>query len=183
MEGGMPLMEALAARCSAREYTDRELPKQVLSDLLWAAFGVNRPASGKRTAPSARNWQEIDVYVATTAGLYRYLAKEHALELVLAEDVRAATGNQSFAGVAPVNLVFVADYAKMGDAPERTKEMYAAADAGFISQNVYLYCASQGLGTVVRGSVDRDALSKKMGLPDDQRVVFAQTVGYRPEGE
>jgi SagB-type dehydrogenase family enzyme len=182
-KGGMPLMDALDARSSTREYSQRDLPPQVLSDLLWAAFGINRPESGKRTAPSARNWQEIDVYVATADGLYRYLPAAHALEAVLDEDIRAATGRQPFAGIAPLNLVFVADFTKMGDATERIKEMYAAADAGFISQNVYLYCASQGLGTVVRGSVDREALAMKMRLRENQRIVFAQTIGYPPERE
>lgn len=178
MEGGKPLMEVLKARKTSREYSETELPAQMLSDLLWAAFGINRPESGKRTAPSAVNWQEIDIYVAAAEGLYLYNAKAHKLDLVVGEDLRAATGRQPFVGIAPINLVYVADYAKMGNAPGDVKDFYSAADAGFISQNVYLFCASEGLATVVRGNVDRDSLPGKMKLREDQKVIFAQTVGY-----
>jgi SagB-type dehydrogenase family enzyme len=178
MEGGLPLMEALALRSSSRSFSPEELPAQVLSDLLWAASGINRPESGLRTAPTARNMQQIDVYVATARGLYIYHPKDHALIPVLAKDIRAVTGRQEFAALAPVNLVFVADYSRMGDMPEEAKKFYAATDTGFIGQNVYLYCASAGLATVVRGAVDREALAKAMELRPDRHVVLAQTVGY-----
>ena len=181
MDGGRPLMEVLKARKSSRAFSSRELPPQVLSNLLWAAFGVNRPESGKRTAPSAVDWQEIDIYVAKADGLYLFDAKEHALKLVMAEDIRALTGTQPFVREAPVNLVFVADFSKMGRAKEADKAFYSAADTGFISQNVYLYCASEGLATVVRGLVDREALAKKMGLQPDQKIILAQTVGFPKE--
>ncbi len=181
MQGGLPLMRALALRSTSREFSPKELPEQVISDLLWAATGINRPESGKRTAPTARNRQEIDVYVATAKGLYLYDPKEHALLPVLSGDIRALTGQQDFVAVAPVNLVYVADYSRRGDEPEEMKKFYGATDTGFISQNVYLYCASAGLATVVRGSVDRDALSKAMGLRDDQAVTVVQTVGYAKE--
>jgi SagB-type dehydrogenase family enzyme len=176
--GGMPLMDALMARHSSREYAPEPLPPQELSNLLWAAFGINRPEKGLRTAPSARNWQEIDVYAAMADGLYLYDAKANALRLVLARDIREATGGQPFVKDAPVNLVFVADYKKMGDIPKEAKDSYSAADAAFISENVYLYCASAGLATVVRGAVNKEALGKAMELGADQKVVFAQTVGY-----
>jgi len=176
-KGGMPLMEALQIRKSTRDFSEEELPTQVLSNLLWAAFGVNRPESGKHTAPSARNWQEIDVYVALENGLFLYDAVSHSLNPVLPEDLRAQTGMQDFVGRAPVNLVYVADYTRMGDASDDQKRMYAAADAGFIAQNVYLFCASEGLGTVVRGALDREALAKAMKLGPEQHVTFAQTVG------
>lgn len=175
---GKPLMQVLNERKSGREYSDEKLPLQELSNLLWAAFGVNRQESGKRTAPSARNWQEIDIYVAAADGLYLYDATAHVLNLVIDEDIRAMTGRQKFVGEAPVNLIYVADYSKMGDMPEETKKFYSAADTGFISQNVYLYCASEGLSTVVRGLVERDALLEVMKLHSDQHVVLAQTVGY-----
>jgi SagB-type dehydrogenase family enzyme len=178
MKGGLPLMEALSLRSTSRSFAPDALPPQVLSDLLWAAAGINRPDSGKRTAPTARNWQEVDIYVAMADGLYLYDPQEHALGLVRAGDIRAATGRQDFVAGAPVNLVFVADYSRMGDVPEETKKFYAATDTGFIGQNVYLYCASAGLATVVRGAVDRDALAEEMGLRPDQRVILAQTVGY-----
>jgi SagB-type dehydrogenase family enzyme len=176
--GGMPLMEALQNRKSDRQFSAEELPKQVLSNLLWSAFGINRPESGKRTAPSARNWQEIDIYVALEKGLFLYDAVSHSLNPVLPEDLRAQTGMQDFVGAAPVNLVYVANFTRMGNASDEQKGMYAAADAGFIAQNVYLFCASEGLGTVVRGALDREELAKAMKLGPEQHVTFAQTIGY-----
>lgn len=177
-EGGEPLMQALKERHSTREFSANALPQQVLANLLWAAAGVNRPASGQRTVPSARDWREIDVYVATAEGMYRYDAKANALQPVVARDLRALTGVQDFVATAPVNLVYVADFNRMEGAAAEQKEFYAATDAGFIAQNVYLYCASANLATVVRGSVDRDALAKAMGLASHQRIILAQTVGY-----
>lgn len=178
MEGGMPLMEALKLRQTMREYSDRQLVPQVLSDLLWAAFGVNRPESGKRTAPSAMNLQEIDIYVALAEGLYLFRPEDHVLEMISGDDIRAMTGGQDFVAGAPVNLVFVADYSRMTRGSAADKDFYSATDTGFISQNVYLFCASEGLATVVRGWVDRDALAKAMGLGEDQKIILAQTVGY-----
>lgn len=176
--GGKPLMQALKDRHSSREFSPEKLPDQVLSNLLWAAFGVNRPDLGKRTAPSAMNWQEIDVYVATADGLFVYDAKAHRLNPVLSDDVRAATGTQPFVKIAPVNLVYVADLAKTANASAAERDLYTAADAGFIAQNVYLFCASEGLAAVVRGSIDRPALAKAMQLRADQKIILAQTIGY-----
>jgi SagB-type dehydrogenase family enzyme len=177
-DGGKPLMQALKDRASSRDFSSEKLPIQVLSDLLWAACGVNRADTGKRTAPSAKNWQEIDVYVAAEEALYLYDAKEHQLLTVLEEDIRADTGKQGFVKTAPINLVYVADFSKIGAGNNEDKIFYSAADTGFISQNVYLFCASSGLATVVRGYVDKSALEKKMGLRPDQKVILAQTVGY-----
>jgi len=176
-DGGRPLMQVLKDRKTSRAFSSEKLPMQVLSNMLWAAWGVNRP-DGKRTAPSARNWQEIEVYVALADGLYLYDAKAHILKPVLAEDIRAATGLQPFVKDAPVNLIFVSDLSRMGGVPADQKDFYSATDTGFISQNVYLYCASEGLATVVRGAVDRPALAKVMKLRPDQKVILAQTVGY-----
>ena len=181
-EGGKPLMQALEERHSTREFSPEALPPQVLSNLLWAAAGVNRPTSGQRTVPSARDWREIDVYVAMAQGMYRYDAKANALQPVVARDLRALTGVQDFVAMAPVNLVYVADFYRMEGAAAEQKEFYAATDAGFIAQNVYLFCASANLATVVRGSVERDALAKAMGLAPHQRIVLAQTVGYPAKG-
>jgi SagB-type dehydrogenase family enzyme len=178
MDGGMPLMKALKLRCTAREYSAEALPSQELSNLLWAACGINRPDSGKRTAPTAMNKQEIDVYVALPEGLYLYDAKSNALGLILAQDLREATGKQPFVKDAPVNLVFVANYTRMGEGPKEMQDFYAAMDTGYISQNVYLYCASAGLVTVARGWVDKEALAKAMMLGADQKIMLAQTVGY-----
>jgi SagB-type dehydrogenase family enzyme len=177
-EGGKPLMQALKDRHTTREFSSEKLSPQVLSSLLWAAFGINRPDTGKRTAPSAMNMQEIDIYVATAEGLYVYDAKGNKLDPVLAEDVRGATGTQAFVKDAPLDLVYVADLAKTGKASAEDKNFYTAADVGFITQNVYLFCASEGLGVVVRGSVDRAALAKVMKLRPDQKILLGQTVGY-----
>jgi SagB-type dehydrogenase family enzyme len=176
--GGRPLMQVLKDRQSSREFSTQKLSPQVLSNLLWAAFGVNRPDSGKRTAPSAMNWQEVDIYVATQDGLYLYDAKGNALKPVLAQDVRGATGQQPFVKEAPLNLVYVADLAKAGRASSEDQTLYTAADTGFIAQNVYLFCASEGLAVVVRGSVDRTALASLIKLRPDQKIILAQTVGY-----
>ena len=178
MEGGMTLMQALKLRQSTREFNKEKLPEQELSNLLWAAFGINRPESGGRTAPSAHNSQEIDVYVILERGLFRYEAKGHLLELVKAEDLRAQAGTQAFVQDAPVNLIYVADMSRMGQAKDDEKEVYAAADTGFIAENVYLYCASAGLVTVVRASVDKAILSKAMQLRLEQKIILAQSVGY-----
>lgn len=176
---GMPLMKALAQRKSIRSFKADELPQETLSNLLWAAFGINRPESGKRTAPSAVNWQEIDIYVSTKDGLYLYKAEAHVLQKILAKDIRKFTGTQNFVDDAPVNLVFVADYSKMGaNMSGEAKKYYSWCDTGYISQNVYLFCASEGLGTVVRGMVDRDNLHEIMQLKEHQKIVLAQTIGY-----
>ena len=183
MDGGKPLMQALKERKSTRSFSTENLPTQVLGNLLWAAFGINRPDSGNRTAPSAMNRQEIDIYVATADGLYLYEAKGHTLQPVLAGDVRAGTGGQPFVKEAPVELVYVADYSRMGKGTDEDKNLYAATDTGFIGQNVYLFCASEGLVTVVRGSVPKADLAKTMKLRPDQKIVLAQTVGYPPNKE
>jgi SagB-type dehydrogenase family enzyme len=174
-------MSALNKRRSARSFSSRELPVEVLSDLLWAAYGVNRPDEGLRTAPSARNMQEIDIYVAMKDGLYLYDPARHALEPVLPGDIREFTGKQDFTQAAPVNLIYVADSSRMsGD--EQSDGFYAAVDTGFISQNVYLFCASEGLSTVVLGWVDKERLAGKMGLPGEKKVILTQPVGYPAGG-
>jgi SagB-type dehydrogenase family enzyme len=177
-EIGKPLMQALKLRHTSRSFDSKALPLQELSNLLWAANGINRPESGKRTAPTAVNWQEIDVYVALPEALYLYEARTHVLTPVVTNDLREATGRQGFVKDAPLNLIFVADFAKMKNASEENKNFYSATDTGYISQNVYLYCASQGLATVVRGMVDRPSLAKAMNLRPDQKIILAQTVGY-----
>jgi len=177
MEGGKLLMEVLKERKSSREFGAEKLPLQVLSNLLWAAFGVNR-TDGRRTAPSASNRQEIDIYVSMADGVYLYEAEPHRLKPVLAGDIRAKTGTQPFVAQAAVNLIYVADYAKMGKAKPEDRAVTSAADTGFIGQNVYLFCTSEGLATVFRGSVDREGLARAINLGPDQRITYAQTVGY-----
>jgi len=178
LNSGKSLMQSLQARKSSRDFSTKKLPVEVLSNLLWAACGINRPESGRRTAPSAVNWQEVDIYVAMADGLYLYNAKEHVLKPVINQDIRELTGKQTFVKDAPVNLIYVADYSRMGGANAEEKNSYSAADTAFIAQNVYLYCASEGLATVVRGSIDRDILAKAMQLRDNQKIILSQTVGY-----
>jgi len=176
-EGGRPLMQVLKNRKTSRDFGPGTLSPQTLSNLLWAAFGINRP-DGHRTAPSAMNWQEVSIYVATPEGVYVYDAKDNALNPVLAGDHRAATGTQPFVKDAAVNLVYVSDLSKTGNAASPDTQMYTAADVGFVAQNVYLYCASQELAVVVRGSVDRPALAKVLQLQPNQKIILAQSVGY-----
>lgn len=175
--GGMPLMQALKLRHSAREFDRKPLPPQLLSNLLWAAGGVNR-ASGQRTAPSARDWREIDVLAITADGAYRYDPPTHALAEVAAGDLRSLTGTQDFVPSAPLNLVYVAELDRMSGAGVEDQALYSATDAGFMAQNVYLYGASAGLAVVVRGLVDRDKLAAVLGLDTRQRIILAQSVGY-----
>ena len=174
--GGMPLMEALAKRSTSRAFATNELSPQQISSLLWAAFGINRP-DGKRTAPSAMNKQEADIYVLLRQGAYVYSAASNKLDQVLAEDIRPLGGLQAFVKDAPVTLVFVADLAKSGGNNEGNRN-FAYIDVGYISQNVYLFCASEGLATGARAMVDRKALGEKLKLRSDQLIVLAQSVGY-----
>jgi nitroreductase len=176
-------MAALARRQSTRRFKPNGLPLDVLSDLLWAANGTNRPDSGKRTAATARNWQDLDVYVATARGLFRHDVVSHVLVPVQPGDLRAKTGTQPFVGLVPVNLLYVADAAKVPATLGREDLLvYGGTHAGIVAQNVYLFAASAGLGTVLRASIDRPALETAMGLGPKQRVVMAQSVGY-PEPE
>lgn len=180
--GGMPLMEALATRHSSREFAEKPIGEQTLSDLLWAAWGVSRPG-GHRTAPSAMNNQEIDIYVVRADGAWRYDATAHALVLVTTQDLRRDAGMQPFVWKAPLNLVYVADHGRMKNIPAAQRDHYASADLGFIGQNVYLFCASTGLATVIRGLLNRDAMKGKLGLGDDHHVLLSQTVGWPAEAE
>ncbi|MCL4185456.1 MAG: nitroreductase family protein [Burkholderiaceae bacterium] len=175
--GGMPLMEALASRRSSREFARDALPLPLLSNLLWAAWGANRPDGG-RTAPSALNAQEIELYAALPAGAYRYDAATHALHLAAATDIRRVTGYQDFVDEAPLDLVYVADHRRMALVPVAQRESFASAAAGAIAQNVYLFAAGNGLATVIRAWIDRDAIAKALGLAHDQQVLLSQTVGY-----
>jgi hypothetical protein len=170
------LVQALKDRKTTREYGG-ELSPQTLSNLLWAAFGVNRPDSGKRTAPSAKNWQEIDLYVATAQGTYLYDPKGNALVPVVMEDIRPQTYTQveRFKD-APINLVFVADLAKT-DLDEVVAMPLVAMDTGFIAENVYLFCASEGLPTAFRVSIPKDVLAQTLKLRQNQRIMGAQSVG------
>lgn len=168
--GGKPLMQALNERKSTRSFQDKELSQQQLADLLWAANGFNR--DDKRTAPTANNRQELELYVALKSGLYFYDAKANVLKLIKKGDYRKDTGTQDYVADAPLNIVFVADMEKA------SSERYAYTDCGFISQNIYLYCASEGLGAVVRGSFNKDELAQLLQLKAGRQVLLTQSVGY-----
>jgi nitroreductase len=178
MEGGKPFMQVLKDRKSMREFSPQELSLQVIADMLWAACGINRPDSGHRTAPTAMNMQEIDIYVAKAEGLYLFDAQANMLMPVLAKDIRVLTGKQPFVKDAPINLIYVADLSKMSKLSAENIDFYSATDTGFISENVYLFCASSGLATVVRGMMDKPALAKAMELKPNQKIILAQTIGY-----
>lgn len=183
--GGMPLADALAARATHREFSSEALSPQTLSDLLWAANGYNRPEAKKRTAPTAINRQEIDLYVCLADGAYLYDAAENVLRFVAEGDLRGLTGRKgpaNFALVAPVALIYVVDAERQG-MQERPDDAlrYAAVDCGFVGQNVYLYCAANGLSTVFLGSLDPAGLSSALGLPPTRVPFFAQTVGKQAE--
>jgi len=176
--GGMPLMEALQHRQSQRKFSTQPLSEHLLSDLLWAAAGVNRPAEGGRTAPSALHAQEVDLHVALPNGLHLYDPTQHALRLEVASDVRRVTGYQDFVDQAALDLIFVADHTRMKLVPAARRRAYAFTCAGAMAQNVYLFSASTGLATVVRAWFDHTALSEAMGLSADHELLLAQTVGY-----
>lgn len=179
--GGKPLMQALNERQTTRSFTQDSLTMQQLSDLLWAGFGINRSDQKKRTAPSAMNWQEIDMYVTLPGGCYVYLAESHSLKFINNKDLRKETGGQSFVADAALNIVFVADMGKTGkkdgDLIKDSDLFMSYSDAAFIAQNIYLYCASANLGCVVRGSVPDNNLASELGLRPNQRILIAQTIG------
>jgi nitroreductase len=178
-EGGKPFMQVLSERKSTREFSPGKLTDQQLADLCWAAFGINRP-DGHRTAPSAMNSQELDLYVVTVEGVYLYDAQGHQLKPTVTGDIRAKVSGQAYVKQAAVNLVYVADFARLAKAKPEEKDFYSGADTGYVSQNVYLYCASEGLATVVYALGDRAGLAKAMQLRPDQKPVLAQSVG-RPK--
>lgn len=171
-------MEVLRDRKTTRTFSDKPVPAEVLANLLWAANGVNRPELGKRTAPSAMDSQEIDVYMAMADGLYLYEPKQAALTLIVNEDVRSKAGGAEFVKKAPISLIYVADFARMKKTTEELRQFYTAIDTGFVSQNVYLFCACEGLGTVVHDEVDRKVLPQIMKLRPEQKIMLGQCVGY-----
>lgn len=172
-EGGQPLMEALRARRTTRDFRPDKLPSQVLANLLWAAFGINRPQTGQWTAPSSMNSQELDIYAAMPEGLFLYEAKSHQLSPISTEDIRPKAGGQDSFRQAPVTLICVADLPRLAKSKPETRPFYAGFDAGCVCQNVYLFCASEGLATVVH-DLDRRSLAAAMKLRSDQQIILAQ---------
>ena len=176
--GGMPLMQAINERHSSRNFVDKALTKQQLSELLWVAYGINRPASGKHTIPTSRNRQDIEVYLTTKDGVFKYLPKEHALSQISNEDKRKLAGMQNFVKDASVNLIYVSDFDKLGNSSNEVKTMTAATHCGFIGQNVYLYCASEGLISVFRAMIDKEKAAELLQLEGNKHVIYSQSVGY-----
>jgi nitroreductase len=176
------LAQALKERKTSRDYATGNLSEQTLANLLWAAWGINRPESGRRTAPTALNWQEIDVYVATPTAMYLYDPKANSLVPVVSGDIRSQTYTQPVFKDAPVDLVYVSDLAKMGEGEEPVKTILTAMDTGFVAQNVYLYCASEGLNTGFRVTLDKEKLGKTLKLRPTQKIMGAQSVGL-PKGK
>lgn len=176
--GGKPLMQTLNERQSSRDFIDKELSMQQISDLLWAAYGINRHETGKHTIPTSRNIQDMEVYITTKDGAFLYLPKEHAIQKIISTDIREKTGKQDFVKVAAVNLIYVSDFSKAGNGADEVKTMTAATHCGFIGQNVYLYCASEGLISVFRAYIDNTEIAKALNLPDNKHVIYCQTVGY-----
>ena len=179
---GASIMKSLAQRQSHRECADKDLGKEDLSNLLWAANGINRTADNKRTAPSALNRQDIDVYVISRKGAYKYVAAEHRLQLITEGDHRSAVaGGQDFVKGFPVSLVLVSELSRLGDAKNERTRMTAAMDAGYVSQNICLFCAGNGLVTVPRATMDTAALKKILRLSDTALPLLNNPVGY-PKG-
>lgn len=173
LDGGEPLMRTLSRRRSERSFRKTPLPLQIVANVLWAAFGMNRPDTGDRTAPSALNAQDIDIYAALSDGLYLYAAKSHTLHLVSEADARRVTGYQDFVDDAPLDLIYVWDRARTPLAAGGQQATYAAICAGAITQNVYLYCASAGLATVARAFFDQKALAAALSLGLGESVAHA----------
>ena len=177
--GGMPLMEALNNRESARSFIDKPIDLQTLSDLLWAANGINRSDSGKRTAPSALNKQDVDVYVVLPEGSYLYDAKNHQLNLIAEGDYRGAVaGGQAFVISAPVSLVLVSDLSRFGDTKNAHTQLMGAMDAGIVSQNISIFCSAARLATVPRASMDINQLKKVLKLKESQVPMMNHPIGY-----
>jgi SagB-type dehydrogenase family enzyme len=179
-KGGKPLMDCLNERQSTRGGFGPavKLTDQQLSNLLWAADGVNRPPS-HRTAPSAADWQNIDIYVTTPDGLFLYDVQSHSLKVLGKEDVRKVAGQQDFVATAPLNLIYVADLSKAAFGGKRmpeVEETWSFANVGTIVQNVYLWSASENLACIVRAMIDKDAIAKTLKLRPDQKPILAQTV-------
>ncbi|MCX7856523.1 MAG: SagB/ThcOx family dehydrogenase [Deltaproteobacteria bacterium] len=176
-------MQALKERRSTKSFKSDPIPMEILSNLLWAGYGINRPDSGKRTAPSALNSQNIDIYVCMDKGVYLYEAKTHSLKLTLKEDIRnLIAGPQDYPRNAPIHLLYVADLSKLARIPNAQERLvFSACNMAMICQNVELFCASSGLGAVTRGTMDIPSLREKLKLKEDQVLILNQIIGYAKE--
>ncbi|MDZ7372799.1 MAG: SagB/ThcOx family dehydrogenase [candidate division KSB1 bacterium] len=177
---GQPLMKALAHRASVRDFDTTALSLRDLSDLLWAGNGINRPAEGKRTAPSAMNAQDVDIYVATKEGFYLYDPKNNLLHLVVQGDHRKLlAGRQEGVARAPVILLLVSDISRFRAGEEAQRLQWAAIDVGTVAQNVLLFCASEGMACVPRATMDTQRLKEVLGLSATQYPLLNIPVSYK----
>ena len=165
IKGGQPLMETLTNRKTIRDFSDQAIDNQTLSEILWSAWGISH--GEKRTIPTSQNKQNLKVYVTKADGTWLYNAKDNRLEQVSNQDLRALMAKQDFVKTAPITLIFTGTDAKN-----------SPMHAGSAYQNVGLYCASQGLGNVVRGYLDREAVEKALKLPSEEKVIITQTIGW-----
>jgi nitroreductase len=172
------LMQALQKRASVRAFAEKNLDIKELSDLLWAANGINRPEKGGRTAPSAINAKDIDIYVITKDGACLYDPVKSVLNPVATGDFRKQIGGQDYVATAPVNLLLVSDLSRFSRGDDAGKSIWAAFDAGEVSQNISLFCASEGLGTVPRAMFDADKLKTVLKLKENQKIMLNHPVGY-----
>jgi SagB-type dehydrogenase family enzyme len=179
---GLPVMKALSLRASANDFDTTSLKLQDMSDLLWAANGINRPVNGKRTAPSAMNAQDIDVYAFMKSGVYLYNAKKHCLDFVIDGDYRALiAGRQENFAKAPLICLLVSDISRFQRGEDSLKLVYAAEDAGIVSQNISIFCASVGFATRPRASMDQQKLREILKLKDSQHLMLNNPVGYKKD--
>lgn len=173
------LMECLKLRKTTRNFNNKKIDNQVISNILWAANGLNRPEENKFTSPTAMNMQELDIYLAKEDGLYFYNPIEHSIKKIHENDIRKETGTQVFVGTADFELIIIADTKKMSKVQDPAKyNFYASRDAGYVSQNIYLICASEEIGTVARGSFDNDKIIKLMNLDNSKFVTLVHTIGF-----
>ena len=175
----VPLMEAFKLRATHRDIREEEIPMEFVSSLPWSAYGINRPEEGKRVVPSAINAQEYDIYLFTREGIYLYNAEKNSIEMKVKGDYREKISQQKFFAVAPISIVMVANYDRMKKFKQtEDRDFYAAVDAGYISQNIYLFCASASLNTVACGGINRDEIHKILGITNG-RAMLAHPVGLR----
>ena len=172
-----PFINALKERRTIRHIREEEIPMELISSLLWSAYGYNRPDEMKRVVPSAVNVQEYDIYLFTREGIYLYNAEKNTIHLVVKGDHRKEISQQKHFEMAPISIVMVANYDRMGVFKStEDRDFYAAVDAGYISQNIYLFCASAKLGTVACGGINRDAIHKLLNIKNG-RAMLAHPVG------
>jgi SagB-type dehydrogenase family enzyme len=179
---GLPVMKALSQRASATKWDTATLKLQDMSDLLWAANGINRKSTGKRTAPSAMNAQDIDVYVFNKSGAYLYDANKNTLNLIAEGDKRnLCIGKQSFTDIPPVFCLLISDISKFKSGSDSSKLMLAAYDAGIVSENISVFCASVGMATRPRATMDQEKLKKLLNLKPSQHLMLNNPVAYKKD--